>query len=172
MCLYLTKRGSTYYFRRVIPPELRSILGQREYTFSLGTKDKDEAKRLRSEHAVRTDRLIDEAHARLSHSRPSKAAPSGLAPISEEQLELEQLAGHDEAEREARREELSDYIAFLTDATGASWTARLSDDEEERIALLDADVVNSESDAATVCDIIVVDGPRTDTVNDCTTYGI
>ncbi|MBO9622565.1 MAG: hypothetical protein J7500_07615 [Sphingomonas sp.] len=28
MCTYLAKRGSTYYFRRVIPVELRSALGQ------------------------------------------------------------------------------------------------------------------------------------------------
>jgi hypothetical protein len=65
MCLYLTKRHSTYYFRRIVPPELRPILGKREFMFSLNTKEKDEAKRLRSAHAVRTDRLIEEAWAYL-----------------------------------------------------------------------------------------------------------
>jgi hypothetical protein len=64
VCLNLTKRNSTYCFGRVIPPELRSILGAREFNFSLATKDKWEAKRLRSMHAVRTDRLIEETLAR------------------------------------------------------------------------------------------------------------
>ncbi|MFL6736554.1 MAG: DUF6538 domain-containing protein, partial [Sphingomonas sp.] len=113
MCLYLTKRNSTYYFRRVIPPELRLVLGAREFTFSLGTKDKDEAKRLRSKHAIRTDRLIDEAWASLSPSRPSVAPPAGAVAISEEELEWEALDRQDMAEKDARREELAEYIAFL-----------------------------------------------------------
>lgn len=113
MCLYLTKRSSTYYFRRVIPPELRAIIGQREFTFSLGTKDKEEAKRLRSEHAVRTDRLIDKAQARLSPSQRPVTTPAGAVAPSLQQLELEELARQDDAEREHRREELAEYIAFL-----------------------------------------------------------
>jgi len=113
MCLYLTKRNSTYYFRRVIPPELRSVLGVREFTFSLGTKDKDEAKRLRSKHAIRTDRLIDEALASLAPSRPSGAPPADAMAISEEELEWEALDRQEMAEKDARREELSEYIDFL-----------------------------------------------------------
>ncbi|MGN6849202.1 MAG: DUF6538 domain-containing protein, partial [Sphingomicrobium sp.] len=115
MCLYLTKRNSTYYFRRAIPPELRSILGAREFTFSLGTKDKDEAKRLRSKHAIRTDGLIDEAWASLAPSRPPVAPPAGAVAISEEELEWEALDRQDMAEKEARREELGEYIDFLKD---------------------------------------------------------
>jgi integrase len=115
MCLYLTKRNSTYYFRRAIPPELRSVLGAREFTFSLGTKDKDEAKRLRSKHAIRTDRLIDEAWASLAPSRPSVAPPAAAMAISEEELEWEALDRQEMAEKEARREELSEYIDFLKD---------------------------------------------------------
>jgi hypothetical protein len=81
MCLYLTKRNSTYYFRRVIPHELRTALGAREFMFSLGTKDKDEAKRLRSTHAVRTDRLIEEAWTSLSPSPRSTAVAKWQPPI-------------------------------------------------------------------------------------------
>ncbi len=113
MCLYLTKRNSTYYFRRVIPRELRSILGAREFTFSLGTKDKDEAKRLRSAHALRTDQLIDAALARLSTSLPHTAAPAGAVAISEEQLEMDALDRQEMAEKDARREEVAEYIDFL-----------------------------------------------------------
>jgi integrase len=115
MCLYLTQRNSTYYFRRAIPPELRSILGAREFTFSLGTKDKDEAKRLRSAHAVRTDQLIDEALASLSPVPRPVTPPAAAMAISEEELEWEALDRQEMAEKEARREELSEYIDFLKD---------------------------------------------------------
>jgi integrase len=115
MCLYLTKRNSTYYFRRVIPTELRSILGAREFTFSLGTKDKDEAKRRRSTHAVRTDRLIEEAWATLSTPTRSTAPPAPAVDVSWEQLELEALDAQEMAEKDHRREELAEYIAFLQD---------------------------------------------------------
>jgi integrase len=107
MCLYLTKRNSTYYFRRAIPPELRTILGGREFTFSLGTKDKEEAKRLRSEHALRTDALIDEAWAKMREQVApveAKAPPmidgQWLGEFAEEEAAF---AARKTAEREARR---------------------------------------------------------------------
>ena len=69
MCLYLTKRTGVYYFRRAIPEELRPAFGgAREFIFSLRTKDPAEAKRRRSEHAVRTDRELDAAKAALAQS--------------------------------------------------------------------------------------------------------
>jgi hypothetical protein len=118
MCLYLTKRNSTYYFRRVIPPELRPILGQREFTFSLGTKDKEQAKRLRSAHSVRTDRLIDEAEAQLAQRiRPQPAQMPGM---TEAQIEQDEAERAEVADKEGRREELADYIAFLKDRLGGS----------------------------------------------------
>ena len=110
MCLYLSKRNSTYYFRRAVPPELRTILGQREFTFSLGTKDKEEAKRLRSEHSLRTDLLIDEAWSKL-RTQPGSgeivAAP--MPPIDGKWLgefaqEEAEFAARKAEERKARRE--------------------------------------------------------------------
>lgn len=76
MCLYLTKRGATYWFRRSIPKELRSILGTSEFTWSLKTKDKEEAKELRSKEAVRTDKLIADAKATLEHRPHSTTSPA------------------------------------------------------------------------------------------------
>lgn len=106
MCLYLTKRSSTYYFRRVIPAELRSILGVREFTFSLGTKEKDDAKRLRSEHAVRTDQLIADATHALAQgvavNKPS-TAPVDDHWLGEFATEEAEFAARKTAEREARR---------------------------------------------------------------------
>ena len=106
MCLYLSKRNSTYYFRRVIPGELRDILGAREFTFSLGTKDKEDAKRLRSGHALRTDRLIDDALATLAATVPYDAAPPDRVDgqwLGEFATEQAQFAARKTAEQEARR---------------------------------------------------------------------
>lgn len=71
MPTYLTKRGATYYFRRVIPEELRGAFkGKRELTFSLRTKDpREAAKRCRLE-AVKSDKLFEDAQ-----SQPASANP-------------------------------------------------------------------------------------------------
>jgi integrase len=108
MCLYLTKRNSTYYFRRAVPPELRTLLGLREFTYSLGTKDKEEAKRLRSEHALRTDLLVDEARSKLAEQSGSGEVEAALAPIDGQWLgefaqEEAEFAARKTAEQEARR---------------------------------------------------------------------
>lgn len=64
---YLTRRGPTYYFRRVIPEHLRAQFGnKRELTVSLRTKDRAEAIRRRNREAVRTDEAFAAA-ASASH---------------------------------------------------------------------------------------------------------
>ncbi|WP_242913411.1 DUF6538 domain-containing protein [Brevundimonas pishanensis] len=67
MPTYLTKRGATYYFRRVIPDDLRPAFGgKRELTFSLGTKDRAEASRLCRAAAVQSDIDFEQAEAQLA----------------------------------------------------------------------------------------------------------
>ncbi|WP_336958160.1 DUF6538 domain-containing protein [Sphingobium aquiterrae] len=46
MCTYLIKRGSTYAFRRRVPAKLVPFVGVTEFTYSLETKDRDEASEL------------------------------------------------------------------------------------------------------------------------------
>lgn len=81
MPTYLTKRGATYYFRRVIPEELRPLFGDKlELTFSLRTKDRQEAaKRCRLE-AVRSDDLFEQALSRAALATPPQ--PS-VRPVQE-----------------------------------------------------------------------------------------
>lgn len=75
MCTYLQKRGATYYFRRVIPSEFRAAMGgKREFMTSLGTKDREAAKRLIPSRTTATDDLIDEARARLGERAPERPA--------------------------------------------------------------------------------------------------
>ena len=103
MCLYLTKRGSKYYFRRAIPEELRPAFdGATEFTFSLWTKDKEEAKRKRSLEALRTDGLLDQARARLGLATTPTTAPPSAPSLTEFEIEQADMAAQDEAERQAR----------------------------------------------------------------------
>jgi hypothetical protein len=78
MCTYLAKRGSTYYFRRAIPAELRPAFGGRaEFMLSLRSKDRAEAKLRIPAHTVETDKLLADA-ARFLAGKPAskpKAPP-------------------------------------------------------------------------------------------------
>jgi len=51
----LSKRGSTYYFRAMIPKELQAHYGKREIVYSLRTKDRQEASRLVRQASAKLD---------------------------------------------------------------------------------------------------------------------
>lgn len=51
----LSKRGSTFYFRAMIPKELQSHYGKREIVYSLRTKDRQEASRLVRQASAKLD---------------------------------------------------------------------------------------------------------------------
>ena len=65
MCTYLHKApNGVYYFRMGIPVELRPRFdGKREIKFSLGTKDRDTAKRLIPDQTKAAQRQIEQARA-------------------------------------------------------------------------------------------------------------
>lgn len=78
MCNYLSKPDATYYFRRLVPVDLQAQLGRKEWSFSLRTKDRTEAKGRAQAEAVRTNGLIDAARAALAAPAPA-ASSAGLA---------------------------------------------------------------------------------------------
>lgn len=86
MCTYLNKTGATYYFRRPVPDDLAGHFMTKtgnprtEWKFSLGTKDRETAKRLLRPHEVETDALIDEARKTVAERGLEKAAEPHLAP--------------------------------------------------------------------------------------------
>lgn len=122
MCTYLAKRGATYYFRRLVPEELRPYLdGRREWMISLRSKDREEAKKKIPDHTIASDGLIDAARASLGGDRaagpppsPTSAAvapatPEALSPGAAEQAEYEFQEAQEAAYRwkaraEARRD--------------------------------------------------------------------
>lgn len=103
---YLSKRGPVYYFRRVIPSELQAIIGRREFVFSLGTKDREEAKRLRTPHILATDAQLDAARKALE-SDPARSATQVAATRSKSPAALK---------RERARWEWEQELAALADA--------------------------------------------------------
>lgn len=83
MCSNLTKVGATYYFRRVVPKDLVGYFltstdkPRTEWKFSLGTKDRETAKRLLRPHEIETDNLIDTAREKLAEDGPVEARQGG-----------------------------------------------------------------------------------------------
>jgi integrase len=111
MCTYLNKTGATYYFRRPVPDDLlghfRNERGnpRTEWKRSLGTKDREQAKRLLRPHVAETDNLIDDARQALRSALP--VSPEGLAARErerEEQTAQAALEADSRKRREARAE--------------------------------------------------------------------
>lgn len=128
MCTYLSKRVATYYFRRSIPVELRPALGGKlEFTVSLRTKDREIAKRLIPAETTKSQRLLDEAALETARQRPAdprqkpfQQSTAYEAAAWEAGLEMAEIDFLEIAEKEARREEVAEYIAFLTDRISGS----------------------------------------------------
>jgi len=109
-----------YYFRMGIPPRLRPIIGQREWFFSLGTKDRAEAKRrVLQVEAPHYTALLEKAEAELAgpQGRPHSGTHAGIT--------LEQF----EAEQEYRRAQaFSDAAEDERMEEAEAWAAELPND--------------------------------------------
>jgi integrase len=106
MCTYLTKRGSTYYYRRVIPTELRAAFGGKsEFTTSLRSKDREDAKRKLPHETLRVERLLEQARVQLGLNSPSAPSPAPLTwPFRESDIEQAEAVARMDAEQDNRRE--------------------------------------------------------------------
>ncbi|MBF0862796.1 DUF6538 domain-containing protein [Gluconobacter kanchanaburiensis] len=68
-------RGTTYHFRRIVPPALRSVLDQREIWVSLKTGYQSEARKRASLLHARTTELFDETSRALTEGQERHAVP-------------------------------------------------------------------------------------------------
>lgn len=123
MCTYLDQVRSTYYFRRVVPHELRSYLltasgkPRAEFKLSLGTKDRSDAKRLLPEYVQMTDRLFDEARGQLVAAGTAQASPRS-GELATELAEFEaRKAAQQEARRRGRRNHRDEWRELLDGST-------------------------------------------------------
>jgi len=109
MCTYLDQVQHTYYFRRAIPAELQPFILTRsgkprtEWKLSLGTKDRDEAKRLIPAKTIESQALLDAASAMLRGSPlPSPVAGNRSPWASEAAFENWKEGDRDQREADAR----------------------------------------------------------------------
>lgn len=68
-------RGTTYHFRRIVPPALRSILNQREIWVSLKTGYQSEARKRASLLHARTTELFDATSQALTEGQERQTVP-------------------------------------------------------------------------------------------------
>lgn len=143
---YLDRVGSTYWFRRAVPPDVRGlIVGTKgkpitEWRYSLGVKSQEHAKRLLPAHVARSNDEIDKAREARGRAKPvadpaisaspeairrSQAVADGMARAT---LEWAELDAADRAATEARAEADPAFAAQLAlRAAGA----RLDREREE-----------------------------------------
>ena len=125
MCNYLDKVGATYYFRRVVPGDVRPLIltasgaARTEWKYSLRTKDRDTAKRLIPAHTVATNGEIDAARsipAQVAQPVPEPVSPRAeamAAAVWENALESAEIASREMAAKDHRRDDVASVIAFL-----------------------------------------------------------
>ncbi|GEB43739.1 DUF6538 domain-containing protein [Gluconobacter sphaericus] len=79
-------RGTTYHFRRIVPPALRSVLNQREIWVSLRTSYQNEARKRASLLHTRTTELLEETSRAVAEGQerkePHDAALSFVEPVT------------------------------------------------------------------------------------------
>src|SRR6267378_3988076 len=104
----LYRRQGIYRFRRVVPKELRDIIGVREIKVSLRTTDPDEAKRRAAREAIKADQRIAEARRILANpaARSQRIVQEHedahrRRPRTDEEREAEAIAIEDALERES-----------------------------------------------------------------------
>jgi hypothetical protein len=89
---HLERIGETWYYRRVVPPDVRAAFGKGKVRFSLRTKSHTEAKRLEKQHDVDFETRLQQArgigrHAHLS-DLDSGTIEAILHDMDEEELTL------------------------------------------------------------------------------------
>ncbi|HKR17044.1 MAG TPA: site-specific integrase [Rhizorhapis sp.] len=180
MCTYLEQVGSTYYFRRMVPAELRAVIRTKtgkprsEWKFSLNTKDRAEAKRLLLDHIRATDDEMDAAKATLAKAAGRAPATPQRPPARFAAMERAREDHEDEAdkffqreaeEQDARQEarahlrKLFSERMRLTTAELEPWEAAIKDLLNERD--FDLAVANDRMEAyKRKIDAAKVNGPR------------
>lgn len=117
MCSYLDQVGATYYFRRAVPGDLigRFLTNtgrpRTEWKFSLGTKDRETAKRLLRPHEIETDALIDNAREDLRQPVAAEESHSVMQRDERTSILAEEAeaSAAQEAARQARYEARKDF---------------------------------------------------------------
>lgn len=133
MCTYLDQVGSTYYFRRPVPLDLRGYFLTKtgkprvDWKKTLRTKDRETAKRKIPEYITWTNAEIDAARAQLA-TQQAAAQPRTPEELEEQRRTIERRRYADERElvEMGAQEELAAWEADQ----GATREARIKNQEE------------------------------------------
>jgi hypothetical protein len=125
------RRGATYYYRRVVPEDLRAAYGKREAVISLRTKDPSEARRLGYLKAAEVEAEFAKARKVLAQETQFAAAPT-LDDLTHDQLKIIQDAYHAHILEEDFEERLDGFDdpygphdGELTEQPRRSWDEKL-----------------------------------------------
>jgi hypothetical protein len=119
---YVFPRSGTYYFRRVVPVELRPLFdGKKELTYSLRTKDARQAARLGRLEAVKTDELfaakaleVGQGLAKAAAEPTQVRSPSDLGDVTRRALDRLRR----QRDEYAARGELPAFREYLSEQLG------------------------------------------------------
>lgn len=146
---YLDRVGSTYWFRRAVPPDIRGmIIGTKgkpitEWRYSLGVKSQEDAKRLLPAHIARSNDEIDKARASRGRGTPIADPAISVSPevarrsqsiADDMERASREWAELDEADREATEARAEADPAFAAELALRAAAAKL-DREREEISL-------------------------------------
>ena len=100
---YLICRKGTFHFRKIVPLDLRTILGQREVIRSLATTDIKIARKAAIEMADKLDELFSKIRngAKLLSSADLKVLSQEITKSKTEQLMIEALEDFKDRQKEA-----------------------------------------------------------------------
>jgi integrase len=148
-------KSGVYYYRRVVPAPLRSIIGRGEYRISLGTKDLAEAKRQYPTKAAEVDAMLAQAAggpvvltqqqivalAGLWYRRELEEQEVSPGDPEERDRELDMLEAADE--RGKAREAVAGEVDELLKREGLLIEARSREELEHRIFWLKVNLLNT-----------------------------
>lgn len=131
MCTHLSKRGSTYYFRRVIPLNVRPWFDDRaEWVYSLRTKDYSEGKRRAQDETVATNAMIEAAERHIAAGEPSPARGGAVdnqhLAMTEQQIDRLEADSQEMSAREDRQRDREPEARALEQRLKSRSTAQLT----------------------------------------------
>ena len=114
---YLSKRGSVYYFRRVVPDDVQPAIGMREIMKSLRTKDRAEAIRFLPREMIASEALFAEARKAVALKAPVPPATSMSREAWEDQQWQDEQASAALFERDMEIERLEPVMVAIKAGT-------------------------------------------------------
>src|SRR6185312_12440987 len=120
---HITQIGNVWYYRRVVPPDVRDVFGVGKVKKSLGTSSETEARRLEKLHDVEFDEKLQRAR---------QAGPDGLP--RDQKARTEELVGRVYTEAAGDFDRLEALLAKVPAKDRRAVEARIDEFENDGMA--------------------------------------